>query len=222
MKENKDYGVRYHYMGENFIDGSRHQDLYTFATYHGKHSIKVNEGDSVVVIRKPKEVRAAELDTEYYAEWIKGKGQTIDSDISATVLRGYKCGYKLSAINMNTNLPYINGCSTRQIFPPERIGDPTLQQLTIPPHTSEQAHHIHPTARVVYVVSGRGYSVVGQEGSSEEVELVEGMTCIFDPMSPHHFRTEESPLTVLPLHIYSSGPENMESNHPMRNGTKEI
>jgi hypothetical protein len=38
-------------------------------------------------------------------------------------------------------------------------------------------------------------------------------------MAPHHFETENEWLTVLPLHVFSALPGNLESNHPMFNGT---
>ena len=80
------------------------------------------------------------------------------------MIRGYRTENKSVELGTNTVLPYVNGCSTRQVFPPDRAGDPTLQLLKIPPHSSEQAHHIHSTVRVVYVLEGWGHSIVGMNG----------------------------------------------------------
>ena len=208
---NKKYGAYYFQANEKSVNESRENDLYAYKAYAGHHQLNVEQGDSVIYIGKA-------LDT---AHWTPGPIDGISHHM-AVVLRGYQCGKKSVGLTQSANLPYVNGCATRQLFPPERIGDPTLQQLTIPPYTSEQMHHIHPTTRVVFVLSGRGYSIVGQSSQTEEVELLPGMVIVLDPMSPHHFRTEEQPITVLPVHVYSSTPASMESNHPMFNGTKEV
>lgn len=208
---NKVYGAYYYSGHQPEINQNREEDLYSYTAYVGEHSITVQKGDSVIFLENAGDI----------ANWHQGPAQ-VESKYMAVVFRGYHCGNKSMGVKQNTNLPYINGCATRQLFPPERIGDPTLQQLTIPPYTSEQLHHIHPTARVVYVKSGRGFSIVGQAKQVEEVELMPGMVVVLDPMSPHHFRTEEQPLTVLPVHVFSSTPTTLESNHPMFNGTKVV
>ena len=207
------YGAHYFKTDHSHLYESPDVDLYSYKTYIGENSFTLSKGQSVVMVSKDKE----------FAIWESWR--TLDkvrSEHMAVVFDGYQCGMKLASLMEKVNLPYVNGCASKQIFAPERVGDPTLQQLTIPPYTSEQMHHIHPTSRVVYVLKGRGYSIVGQTGKDEETELVEGMVCILDPMSPHHFRTEDEYLTVLPVHIFSSGPANIDKNHPMFNGTKEV
>lgn len=205
----KKYGAYYFYGKKPEKHTQRPGDLYAFTAYSGNHDISVNVGDSVIFIDDDKNT----------ASWVNGDA-VVSSKHMAVLFRGYQCGFKKSSLTQNVNLPYINGCASKQIFHPERIGDPTFQQLTIPPHTSEQKHHIHATVRVVYVLSGHGYSIVGQDKDTEETELNPGMVCVLDPMSPHHFRTENSYLTVLPVHVFSSTPG--EQNHPMFNGTKEV
>ncbi|MGD1502654.1 cupin domain-containing protein [Vibrio harveyi] len=212
MENESKYGVFYHEpLGDSVKRGNRLHELYAYTAYCGEHEITVDKGDSVIYVD----------DNMNVAYWVAG-GVRVESNNFAVVLRGYQCGDKTATLLEKVNLPYVNGCATRQIFPPERIGDPTLQQLTIPPHTSEQIHHIHPTARVVLVLRGRGYSIVGQKEDMTETELLPGMVCILDPMCPHHFRTENDELTVLPVHVWSSTPPSLESNHPMFNGTKEV
>ncbi len=206
------YGAYYYTAKDSGTEHfSRQSDLYTYKTIIGDGQVVVEQGDSIITFTGK---------SQNTVGWFAGNGQPIAHFGFAAVLRGYRCGNKTASLDQNVNLPYINGCATRQIFSPERIGDPTLQQLTIPPHTSEQAHHIHATPRIVYVYRGEGYSIVGQGDCNEETELREGMICILDPMSPHHFRTEDSFLTVLPIHVFSSTPN--EQNHPMFNGTKEV
>lgn len=203
------YGAHFFDDGETAINTQRRGDLYAYTCYVGKHEIKVEDGDSIIFIGAQHQ----------YAYWWAGECE-INSAHFAVVLRGYSCGVKQELLHQNVNLPYVNGCATKQIFHPQRIGDPTLQQLTIPPYTSEQKHHIHPTVRAVYVLSGSGYSIVGQNGHTAETPLKAGMVCILDPMTPHHFRTEGEYLTVLPVHVFSSTAS--DENHPMFNGTKEV
>lgn len=203
------YGAHFFQKGENAINKSRKGDLYHYVTYVGEHTFDIDDQDSVILLS----------DDKSNMEWRTGIGK-VSSKHMAVVLRGYTCGNKITSLGENVNLPYINGCATKQIFHAERVGDPTVQQLTIPPYTSEQAHHIHPTARVVYVEKGSGYSIVGQGDLSDEIPLTEGMVCVLDPMSPHHFRTEGDHLTVLPVHIFSSAKS--DHDHPMFNGTKEV
>lgn len=145
----------------------------------------------------------------------------IHSRHMATVIRGYMPEDKTTTIHQGTTLPYVNGCSTKQLFTAERPGDPTLQLLYMPPHTTEQAHHIHSTARVVYVLSGRGTSIVGIDSKIIRQTLVPGMVCVLEPMCPHHFETKDEPLMCIPLHIYSSVGR-QEWNHPMFHGTHLI
>ncbi len=214
MAQNEKYGVKY-FESETDSDSkiftNNSNELYSYKVFCGSFDLSVEAGDSLIYLD-------SDLGCAY---WVSGPCH-INSANFAVMLRGYQCGDKACSLSETTNLPYVNGCSTRQIFSPERIGDPTLQQLTIPPHTSEQVHHIHPTARAVFVLSGEGYSLVGQSGDVQEVKLTKGMVCVLDPMCPHHFRTDGKSLTVLPVHVWSSTPASMESNHPMFNGTKEV
>lgn len=211
LKEEPDlyslFGVRYVEAGKTVVLHSNPGDLYTYDVYFGPQAVNVERGDSCFTI-------SADLKT---AE-IKRGPLKFQSAVVATVVRGYAPEDKTSGLAYGTNLPYVNGCSTRQVFPPERPGDPTLQLLRIPPHSSEQAHHIHSTARVVYVLSGRGHSVVGMRDKFVRTELKPGMICILDSMCPHHFETGDEWLAVLPVHVWSST-GSIENAHPMYQGT---
>lgn len=203
----KKFGVDYFELGQQTIAHSRDGDLYTYTTYIGQHTVTVEKGDCVYT-----------YDRNGYAHVQPGPTK-LASTIIATVIRGYAPPPRSILVGNSTYLPYVNGCSTRQIMPPERIGDPTLQLLRLPPYASEQAHHIHSTARIIHVLEGRGRCVVGMDKLQNKHELVPGMSLILHPMSPHHFESDDAPLLVMPLHIYSSPPSGIEYNHPMFNGT---
>lgn len=190
---------------------ARPVDSYYYETLIGQHTVTVEHGDSVWWLEIGE-------DGEAWAHARSGP-VTITSERMAVVVRGYMVedqGVRFG--NKATVLPYVNGCSTRQIMPPHRLGDPTLQHLLIPAYSAEQAHHIHSTVRVVYVLRGKGVSVVGMEGAEVKTELLPGMVCVLDPMSPHHFETPQGEaIEVVPFHVFSAVPG--ESNHAMFRGT---
>ncbi len=206
----KIYGANYFEPDVKFIKCSLSNDLYYYKCFIGDHTVEVEAGDCVYWISDNGEIA-----------YLERGPSVIKSKNCATVIRGYMPENKSCEIKTMTTLPYINGCSTKQIFPAERLGDPTLQMLYMPPFTSEQAHHIHSTVRVVYVKSGQGYSIVGMEDKSVKEELYRGKVIVLEKMCPHHFVTENQPLTVVPLHVWSSV-QGMEHDHPMFNGTHQI
>lgn len=204
------YGVEYYLPGATAMAEAHEDDLYHYRVYIGKHAISVEMGDCVYFL-------ADDGKTAY----LNRGPVTVHSSHVATVVRGYMPENKSSSLNTKTNLPYVNGCSTKQIFPPDRLGDPTLQLLNIPPFSAEQAHHIHSTVRVAYILSGKERSVVGMEKKLVIEELFPGKTVILQKMCPHHFETDGEHLVVLPLHVFSSI-GNLEANHPMFNGTHMV
>lgn len=146
-----------------------------------------------------------------------GDGEVFNGfDVCVEIL-GYTPEARTSTYSRGTDLPYLNGCSTKQLIPPTRAGDPTWQLLQMAPNTTEQKHHVHSTARIVYVVSGSGESVVGMPGNQRTYGLEPGMVLVLNKMEPHHFISGENGLLVAPLHIFSTGAN--EFNHPMFNGT---
>lgn len=205
------YGITYLETSAPEVFESSTEQLYHFKTYVGEHHIEIAFGDAAYF-----------FSDDLQRAYVRRGMCEIESKHCATVIRGYMPPDASCSLLGTTVLPYINGCSTKQIFSPIRAGDPTLQFLLMPAGSSEQEHHVHSTARVVMVLNGRGKSVVGLGKNVFERELKPGMVCIFDPMCPHHFETPfgES-LTVAPLHIFSSIP-NLETNHPMFNGTIKI
>ncbi len=126
------YGVEYIDAGLNKIVEATIDDLYFFKTFIGEHNITVDKGDSIFYLSEDE--RTAH---------VKSGATRITSHHVATIIRGYMPEDKSSTLTRKTSLPYVNGCSTKQVFPPERPGDPTLQLLDIPPYSSEQSHHIN-------------------------------------------------------------------------------
>ncbi len=202
------YGAHYFDSNESTVYEAPEGHAYFFKTYIGANQITIENGDCVYYLSDDKK-----------SAHVKRGPCQISSRWFASIVRGFMPANRSCDIAGLTLLPYVNGCSTKQIFSPPRIGDPTLQYLCIPPYTSEQAHHIHSTARVVFVLSGRGTSVVGMDGATTTEELTPGKVCILEPMCPHHFETPNGEaLIVIPLHIFSSSP-GAETSHPMFNGT---
>jgi hypothetical protein len=99
-----------------------------------------------------------------------GDGSVFDDFTVCVEILGYTPEKRTSTYQRGTDLPYLNGCSTKQLIPPNRSGDPTWQMLQMSPKTTEQEHHVHSTARVVYVLSGEGTSVVGMPDVQKEYE----------------------------------------------------
>lgn len=203
------FGVRYYAPDDAAFYESPDDHLYQFKVYKRPGQVSVERGDSLLYVNG-----------DDVAHWIGGVvSLNLTGCKIAVVLRGYTPTERTATLRGRTVLPYVNGCSTRQIFPPERLGDPTLQLLDIPPYSAEQAHHIHSTVRVVLILAGRGRSIVGMEGAQVVTELLPGMVCILDPMCPHHFDTPQGEhLVCAPLHVFSSV-GSLEHNHPMWNGT---
>lgn len=192
--------------GETKIVESGPHDLYQYKAYVGSHLVSTVKTSSYWYIKDNTVISTT-----------GAENLQISSDVLCVEIFGYTPEARTSSFSKLTDLPYINGCSSKQLISPNRLGDPTWQMLYIPPYTSEQAHHIHSTSRVVYVLSGKGTSHIGQAHQLKEFSLEPGDVLILDKMIPHHFSTEDTGLVVLPLHVFSS--IDQEFNHPMFNGT---
>jgi len=203
----KIFGVQYFDPNSRLVVEAKEDDLYYYQVFIGKHQIAVEKGDCVYFLSDDKKTA-----------YLNRGAVTVESSHIATVIRGYMPEDKSSTITTKTNLPYVNGCSTKQVFAPDRLGDPTLQLLDIPPYSSEQAHHIHSTVRVAYIISGTGRSIVGMNEENVVEDLYPGKAVVLEKMCPHHFETDGEHLIVLPLHVFSSIGAS-ELNHPMFNGT---
>ncbi len=203
----REFGALYLPPGAREVIFAAEDDPYYYEVYAGTHSIAIQRGDCAFSISHD---RKSALLT-------RGPFQ-LESPSFATLVRGFSPENRTSTITNRTVLPYVNGCSTKQIFPPDRPGDPTFQMLNIPPYSSEQAHHIHSTVRCVYILSGEGRSVVGMDKKTVSSPLTPGTICVLQRMCPHHFETSDSNLVALPVHVWSSTP-GVENQHPMFNGT---
>ena len=188
---------------------STYTDLYQYKAYIGKHDIVTNTKSSYWFV------------DQNIVSCMTGQNENIKSNILCVEIFGYTPEHRTSTYHKYTDLPYINGCSSKQLIPPNRLGDPTWQMLYIPEHTSEQEHHIHSTTRIVYVAKGYGLSHVGTKNKVTLTELHAGKIIVLDKMVPHHFSTTDSDLLVIPLHVFSSVGSS-EQNHPMFNGTHRI
>lgn len=204
------FGARFFPPGSQTVVEARLTNLYYYRAFIGPHDVTVEAGDCAYIVGD--DARSASL---------RRGPVRVPSRHLAAVIRGYMPEDKTTTIQQGTTLPYVNGCSTKQLFPPERPGDPTLQLLHMPPHTTEQVHHVHSTVRVVYVLAGRGTSVVGLGDHTVRHELAPGTICLLEPMCPHHFETASEPLLCMPLHIFSSSGRH-ELDHPMLYGTHPI
>lgn len=194
---------------ESVIVESTDTDLYQYTAYIGEHTIPTKPKSSYWYVNTD------------IVGCFTGNHTDFKSELLCVEIFGYTPEDRTSSYHRYTDLPYINGCSSKQLIPPNRLGDPTLQMLYIPENTSEQEHHIHSTTRIVYVAKGHGFSHVGTKDNFKTTELYPGLVIVLDKMVPHHFSTKDSELIVLPLHIFSSI-GNAEQNHPMFNGTHRV
>lgn len=83
--------------------------MYAYTAYHGSHDIEIERGDSAFY----KEGNVA---------YVTRGPAVVSSKEFAVVIRGYAPPDKSSSLKSRMILPYVNGCSTRQLFPPERPG----------------------------------------------------------------------------------------------------
>jgi len=191
------------------IVNSKNIDLYQYTAYIGEHSINTNTKSSYWYVN----------DSEVGCK--TGQNNVFKSTHLCVEIYGYTPETRTSSYSRYTDLPYINGCSSKQLISPNRLGDPTWQMLYIPENTSEQEHHIHSTTRIVYVAKGSGFSHVGTKNNIKTTPLYAGQVIVLDKMVPHHFSTLDDTLLVIPLHIFSSVGSS-EHNHPMFNGTHKV
>ena len=195
--------------GKPKIVYSGKNSMYHFKVFFGQKATTVKSGDSFWF-----------LDNKLEIACILRGPKKVTSNHLGILLRGYTCPEKTAEINYHTFLPYINGCSTRQIFPPERPGDPTWQLLQIPSKTREQMHHVHSTDRIAFVLKGSGKVIFGQKNNFTEQKLKENYICCIKTMTAHHFEADEE-LRILAFHVFSTVGA-LELNHPMYLGTLPV
>lgn len=114
-------------------------------------------------------------------------------------------------------LRYIDGCTDTLLVCPPLLGEPCLNHLHIPPHTSQSAH-THPSERIGVILRGRGECRTGSGSSTKAYPLAPGMGWRIPAGSLHSFFTADESLDVIAWHPDSDfGPTNQ--NHPMLNRT---
>jgi quercetin dioxygenase-like cupin family protein len=110
-------------------------------------------------------------------------------------------------------LRYIDGCSDSLLISPVVAGDPCLNLLYLPPHTT-QTEHTHPSCRVGMIASGKGVC----KTPAETFPLEPGMVFNIAPEALHSFHTSDESLRVIAWHPDSDfGPTHHD--HPMINRT---
>lgn len=110
-------------------------------------------------------------------------------------------------------LRYIDGCSDTLLVSPPVLGEPCLNHLHIPAHTSQSAH-THPSVRIGVILRGSG-----ECRTPEGVfPLSPGMAWYIPTGCLHSFFTTDDTLDVIAWHPDSDfGPTH--ENHPMINRT---
>jgi len=110
-------------------------------------------------------------------------------------------------------LRYIDGCSDTLLVCPPLKGEPCLNHLHIPPHTSQSAH-THPSERIGVILRGAGECRT-PEGT---FALAPGMGWRIPAGCEHSFFTIDTSLDVIAWHPDSDfGPTH--DDHPMVNLT---
>lgn len=115
-------------------------------------------------------------------------------------------------------LRYIDGCTDTLLVCPPRLGEPCLNHLHLPPHTSQSAH-THPSERIGAILRGRGECRARDaDGRMVSFPLAPGMGWRIPAGCLHSFFTGDEALDVLAWHPDSDfGPT--DENHPMVNRT---
>lgn len=116
-------------------------------------------------------------------------------------------------IEQQGRLTYIDGCSDSLLIAPVTLGDPCLNFLYLPPHTTQTAH-THPSCRIGIIADGTGVC----RTPDHEFPLHPGLVFEIDADAQHSFHTESESLKVIAWHPDSDfGPTH--GDHPMINRT---
>lgn len=129
-------------------------------------------------------------------------------------------------IEATGRLPYIDGCTDTLLVSPPLLGDPCLNLLHFPPHTT-QTLHTHPSGRAGCVARGSGVCVFaktreamndGGRDKLERVPLTVGTVFVIPTGVLHAFETTTLCMDVIAFHPDSDyGPAPLA--HPMINRT---
>lgn len=110
-------------------------------------------------------------------------------------------------------LRYIDGCTSSLLLAPPVRGEPCLNFLHLPRHTS-QTLHTHPTVRVGLILSGNGQC----ETHHGMLEFRAGTAFVIPPGVAHSFQSRDENMRIVIYHPDSdSGPTH--TDHTMLNRT---
>ena len=115
-------------------------------------------------------------------------------------------------------LSYIDGCSNSNLVDPMRNGDPCINYLFFPPGI-DQTWHTHPSVRIGYVTSGRGFACIKDGDREEELELTPGKMFILHRHTKHRFRTAGNNHMSLMVYHPDSEDGPRDENNPMKSRT---
>lgn len=140
------------------------------------------------------------------------------SDKLFMVIRlGYIVPNVIGWVEEQGRLSYIDGCTDSLLVYPARMGDSSLNLLSFPPGI-DQSFHRHPSIRMGCVISGNGYSSVGEYDRVEEMDLKAGSAFCLSEQERHRFRTEKDTMRIIAFHPDGDwGPT--DHNHTMLNRT---
>ena len=131
---------------------------------------------------------------------------------------GYRGMSSFGKREKSGRLLFIDGCSDSVLAHPPRSGDPVLNHLHVPPHTT-QAYHRHSTFRMGCIADGAGVAKgVQYDGAGEEWEanLQKGTLFYLAKHTEHCFVTMSEHLDVIVFHPDSDWGATDE-DHPMIN-----
>jgi quercetin dioxygenase-like cupin family protein len=137
-----------------------------------------------------------------------------DCQAVVVLVKGYPGLFALGGpIEETGRLKYIDGCTDTGIILPVRQGDPCLNCLFFPAHTTQTAH-THPSHRVGLIVSGRGWCHT--EGRA--VEMSPGKVFVIPAGCLHSFHTSSEAMRIIVCHPDSDvGPT--DELHQMKEAT---
>jgi len=155
--------------------------------------------------------------------WVSMGHQSIEVQGPALVIDnpGFQCPErKFCSFDPNSvgQLSYIDGCSNSNLIDPPRNGDPCLNYLYFPPGI-DQSWHTHPSVRIGYVLTGKGYACIQSNGVSKEHLLEPGKIFVLDRFTKHRFRTESDQHMTLMIYHPDSEDGPRDENNPMKSRT---
>lgn len=148
----------------------------------------------------------------YFA--LPGAGSVSGGDGFVVSQAGHRALFAVGGpIEAHGRLRYIDGCSDSLLLSPARRGDPCLNLLCFPAHTT-QTRHTHPSLRAGIVAHGSGACVQ----ATGATPLTPGLVFVIPPQCEHAFVTTDETLAVIAYHPDSdTGPS--DDDHPMLNRT---